>query len=80
MTVFWDVAPYRRAIALMMEAVSTSETSVNFYQTTWRNISEDSHHYNLLRENLKSHHGEKLLKILHITIDAGVYCIIQIIL
>jgi hypothetical protein len=30
-------------IALMMEAVITSETSVNFYQTTWRNIPEDSH-------------------------------------
>jgi hypothetical protein len=26
-----------------MEAVSTSETSVNFYQTTRRNIPEDSH-------------------------------------
>jgi hypothetical protein len=30
-------------IALMMEAVSISETSVNFYQTTRRNIPEDSH-------------------------------------
>jgi hypothetical protein len=30
-------------IALMMEAVSTSETSVNFYQTTRRNNPEDSH-------------------------------------
>jgi hypothetical protein len=29
-------------IALMIEAVSTSETSVNFYQTTRRNIPEDS--------------------------------------
>jgi hypothetical protein len=28
-------------IALMMEAVSTSEPSVNFYQTARRNISED---------------------------------------
>jgi hypothetical protein len=27
----------------MMEAVSTSETSVNFYQTTWYNIPEDGH-------------------------------------
>jgi hypothetical protein len=27
----------------MMEAVSTPETSVNFYQTTRRNITEDSH-------------------------------------
>jgi hypothetical protein len=29
--------------ALMMEAASTSETSINFYQTTRRNIPEDSH-------------------------------------
>jgi hypothetical protein len=32
-----------RAIALMMEAVRTSETSVSFYQTARRNIPEDSH-------------------------------------
>jgi hypothetical protein len=45
MTVFWDVAPCNLVgrIALMMEAASTSETSVNFYQTTRRNIPEDSH-------------------------------------
>jgi hypothetical protein len=30
-----------KEIALMMEAVSTSETSANFYQTTRRNIPED---------------------------------------
>jgi sensor domain CHASE-containing protein len=29
-----------REIALMMDAVSTSETSVKFYQTTWQNNSE----------------------------------------
>jgi hypothetical protein len=33
----------RRPDVLMMEAASTSETSVNFYQTTWRNNPEDSH-------------------------------------
>jgi hypothetical protein len=57
-----DVAPcslveiYRsfRLIALMMEAVSTSETSVNFYQTTGRNAPEDSHLHIRRRENLKS--------------------------
>jgi hypothetical protein len=38
MAVFWIVA-----IALMMEAASTSETSVNFYQTTRRYNPEDSH-------------------------------------
>jgi hypothetical protein len=30
-------------VALMMEATSTSETSVNFYQTTRLNKPEDSH-------------------------------------
>jgi hypothetical protein len=52
MTVFWDVAPcsfveidlrFRGAyclIVLMMEAVSTSETSINFYKG---NIPEDRH-------------------------------------
>jgi hypothetical protein len=30
-------------VALMMGAASTSETSVNFYKTTRRNIPEDSH-------------------------------------
>jgi hypothetical protein len=42
-------------IALMMEAASTSETSVNFYQTTRRNIPEDNHLHTRRRENLKSH-------------------------
>jgi hypothetical protein len=31
----------RAIIALMMDEVSTTETSVNFYQTTRRNIPED---------------------------------------
>jgi hypothetical protein len=34
-----------RKIALMMEAVSTSETSVNFNVTTWCYIQEDSASY-----------------------------------
>jgi hypothetical protein len=38
-----------------MEEVSTSEASVNFYQTTRRNIPEDSHLHTRRRENLKSH-------------------------
>jgi hypothetical protein len=42
-------------IALMMEAVSTHETSVRFYQTTRRNISEDTYLYTRRREYLKSH-------------------------
>jgi hypothetical protein len=55
MTVFWDIAPrslveiYRRSSGasiiramIAMEAVSTSETFVSLYQTTRRNIPEDS--------------------------------------
>jgi hypothetical protein len=39
MAVLWVVA----LIALMMEAARTSETLVNFYQTTRRYNPEDSH-------------------------------------
>jgi hypothetical protein len=42
MAVFWVVVPCR-TISLMTEAASTSETSVNFYQTTRRYNPEDSH-------------------------------------
>jgi hypothetical protein len=38
-----------------MEAVSTSETSVNFYQTTQHNIPEESHLHIRRRQNLKPH-------------------------
>jgi hypothetical protein len=54
--IFWVLTPcrlvgiYRRfgetlstSSALMMEAASISETLVNFYDTAWRSISEDSH-------------------------------------
>jgi hypothetical protein len=40
--VFWVVAPCSLAIALMMEAARTSETLVNFYQTTRSYNPEDS--------------------------------------
>jgi hypothetical protein len=39
----------------MMEAVSTSKTSLNFYQTTRRSIPEDSHLHTRRCKNLKSH-------------------------
>jgi hypothetical protein len=42
-------------IALMMEAAKTSETLVNFYQTTRRYNQEDSHLRTHRRENLKSY-------------------------
>jgi hypothetical protein len=38
-------------IAMMMEVVITSETSTNFYQTTRRNIPEDSSLHNLFCPN-----------------------------
>jgi hypothetical protein len=40
--------------ALMTRASSTSEMSVNYYQTTWHNIPEDSHLQTQYCENLKS--------------------------
>jgi hypothetical protein len=39
----------------MMEAAKTSETLVNFYQTTRRYNPEDSHLRTHCRENLKSY-------------------------
>jgi len=40
-------------IRLMMEETSTTETSISFYQTTRRNIPEDSHLHTRRCENLK---------------------------
>jgi hypothetical protein len=42
-------------IALMMEAARTSETLVNFYQTSRRYNPEDSNLHTHRRENLKSY-------------------------
>jgi hypothetical protein len=63
--VFWDIARCRLVlppssgrwvtIALIIETASTSETSVNFYQTTWCIIPEDSNFHTRRRENPKSH-------------------------
>jgi hypothetical protein len=41
-------------IALMREAAIISETSVNFYKTTWHNNSEDSHLHSRHRKNIRS--------------------------
>jgi hypothetical protein len=62
MAVFWDVPPcylVKRSIALMMEALSFSETSVNIYQTTRCNYPEDNHIHTRRRENLKSHRDDR---------------------
>jgi hypothetical protein len=40
MAVFWDIAP-SDLVDMVMEAVTSSETSANIYQTTRRNIPED---------------------------------------
>jgi hypothetical protein len=50
MTVCWDL---RWVIDMMKEAVDASETSVNFYQTTRRNIPEDNRLQTRYRENPK---------------------------
>jgi hypothetical protein len=63
MAVFWVVEPcslveasiIRAIITLMMEAASTSETSINFYQTTRCYSPEDSHLHTRRSENLKSY-------------------------
>jgi hypothetical protein len=41
--------------ASMMEAISSSETSVSTYHTIWCNVSEDSHLHTYCGENRKSH-------------------------
>jgi hypothetical protein len=46
---------------LMMEAARTSETLVNFYQTTQRYNPEDSYLRTHRRENLKSYFGNNSL-------------------
>jgi hypothetical protein len=52
-----DVSEVRTAsiIALMMEAVRTSETSVNIYLTTRHYIPEDSELHTRRRQNRISH-------------------------
>jgi hypothetical protein len=44
-----------------MEAANTTETSVNFYQTTRRNIPEDSHLLTRRCDNPKSHKTYKII-------------------
>jgi hypothetical protein len=54
MPVFWVLSSLN---ALMMEAVQTSETSVNSYQPTRYYNPEDGHLRSHRRENLRSHLG-----------------------
>jgi hypothetical protein len=64
MTIFWVVAPctlvevyrhYRGAVAMVMEAASTSKMSAIFYQTTRLKNPEDGHLYDRRLDNQKSH-------------------------
>jgi hypothetical protein len=50
-TVFWNVA-LCMVIVLMMEAVNTSETSVNFYEIVRYNIPEDNHQFICLNDRM----------------------------
>jgi hypothetical protein len=62
----------------MMEAASTSEMSVNFYQATGRNNPEDSHLYTRHRENLKSHVLEQVRGKKYfcgLPVSSPVYCL-----
>jgi hypothetical protein len=56
--------------ALMMEAANTSETNV--YQTTRRNVAEDSHFHTCRRENLKSH-VQRCSTAMYHSQKAGIY-------
>jgi hypothetical protein len=53
--------------ALMMEATCSSETSVDFQQTTWRYIAEDRTLYNHHCANPKSYNKN------YTFVNAGVY-------
>jgi hypothetical protein len=52
---FTDVSEVFSASIIRAIIANTSGTSVNFYQTTRRNIPEESHLHTRRRENLKSH-------------------------
>jgi hypothetical protein len=64
---FTDVSEVSTASlnALMMEAASTTETSVNFYQTTRRYNPEDNHRCTHRLENLKSYLFKQVFLYVH---------------
>jgi hypothetical protein len=53
--VFWDVLPCK----IIVEAVRTSETSVDNYFTRQYIPEDNSEHHTRRRENLKSHEDKK---------------------
>jgi hypothetical protein len=60
-------------IVIMMEAVRTSETSVNVKLTTWHYIPEDFKFHTRHRENLKSH----ILVYIMMAQDVGLVYLLQ---
>lgn len=46
-------------LQVMMDAVCTSETSVNLYETTQHNISDDSHLLNITQD-ISMYHQQNL--------------------
>jgi hypothetical protein len=58
-------------IALMMEAARTSETLINFYQTTRCYNPEDSHLHTHRRENLKSYLPNRNSNLRYLEYKAG---------
>jgi hypothetical protein len=75
LAVFWDVAPCRLTdvsdvlAASFIRPLCTSETLVNIYQTSQRNIPDDSHLHTRRRENLISHQ-----QIMKLNICEDQYC------
>jgi hypothetical protein len=66
--VFWVVAPFNLAIALMIEAASTYETPIKFYHTIQRNNPEDKSPHARSR-NIFKPHSVKLYK------EATLHCV-----
>jgi hypothetical protein len=58
----------------MIEAASTSETSVNFYQSTKRRNPEDSHLYIRHYKSLKPHNELEVWRVKYVII-ADVWCL-----
>jgi hypothetical protein len=71
MAVFWVVA-LCSLVALMMEAARTTETLLNFYQTTRRYNPEDSHLKNLC------HPCERHMNVLVLNMKNLVCCILNL--
>jgi hypothetical protein len=76
MNVFWVIALCSllevlaaSIIRAMMKAASTSETSVNFYQTTRRNNPEGIHLHIRRRENMIFHHKCRMLLLIGYAIN-----------